>query len=711
MGFGGLPGSGAVRPQRVGEGRAAPSLLAAALLLSFGAAGQPTEQIEVTATRIPEPVSDVPADVTIVSGKELRARHATTLREALALVPGVEAPPGGDAGPASAVPSIWGLHEFDAFLLVVDGVPWGGAFNPAISTLDLANVERIEVLKGSAPVIYGATAFVGVIQVIHNAAGHAPDRASVGVGSHGSVRGTLAVNLPSTADFAESLTLDGWRQAFDDQREVVGEAHAAYRALATAGPGTLRLDFDVDIARTVPNSPWPRAGDALSPLIVLNANYNPADARIDETKYHGVVGYTLPTAVGDWESTGSMAYSDIADVRGFVRSPPYDDGTQNADSQQQRRQILDTYFDTHLATHPLPKLDLIFGADLLYGVARQGSINGAYYVPLSGYVKAPPTTSLHVDEINSAYDDRRFWGQYVQADWRPLTWLDMTAGVRLNEAEETLRSRHVDGFDEANDLAFLDHRSTVRPTETFGASATVWRDGRNRLVLYGDVRQSFKPAAIDFGPDYTPDILLPERALSGEVGVKGSVGRGFVDYDLEAFRLDFKNLVVQTVDAAGNPLQQNAGGERLQGIEGDFTLHVLPALAVRGLASYHDARFTRYVAAEGGANIDAAGKQLPLSPEWLAALGVLYTPAQGVTATAVANYIGRRYLDIANTAPVDAYVTLDASLGWRVGRAEITLSGTNLTDQRPPVTASEFGDGSFYLLPGRQVWADVGVGF
>ncbi len=45
------------------------------------------------------------------------------LAGALSLVPAVEASAGGDAGPSSAVPSFWGLHEFDAFLLVVDGVP------------------------------------------------------------------------------------------------------------------------------------------------------------------------------------------------------------------------------------------------------------------------------------------------------------------------------------------------------------------------------------------------------------------------------------------------------------------------------------------------------------------------------------------------------------------------------------------------------------
>src|SRR3977135_1647572 len=103
---------------------------------------------------------------------------------ALSLVPGVEAPPGGDAGPSSAVPSFWGLHEFDAFLLVVDGVPWGGAFNPGITTLDFNDVQRVEVLKGAAPVMYGATSFVGVVHVIHYPAGEAAEEADMDYGHY-----------------------------------------------------------------------------------------------------------------------------------------------------------------------------------------------------------------------------------------------------------------------------------------------------------------------------------------------------------------------------------------------------------------------------------------------------------------------------------------------------------------------------------------------
>src|SRR4029077_19364419 len=123
------------------------------------------------ATRIAEDIDTIPASVTIVTAEDLRNRGARDLRAALRLAAGVDIAPGGDAGPASFVPELWGLRELDAFLLVVDGVPWGGAFNPGLSTLDMPDVDRIEVLRGSAPVMFGATSFVGVIQVIHRQPG------------------------------------------------------------------------------------------------------------------------------------------------------------------------------------------------------------------------------------------------------------------------------------------------------------------------------------------------------------------------------------------------------------------------------------------------------------------------------------------------------------------------------------------------------------
>ena len=108
----------------------AAGMLVGLFCVATGAAAQVLSDVVVTATRIAEPADRIPADISVVSGKEIADRGASDMASVLSLVPGVEAPSGGDAGPSSAVPAFWGLHEFDAFLLVVDGVPWGGAFNP-----------------------------------------------------------------------------------------------------------------------------------------------------------------------------------------------------------------------------------------------------------------------------------------------------------------------------------------------------------------------------------------------------------------------------------------------------------------------------------------------------------------------------------------------------------------------------------------------------
>ena len=211
-------------------------------------------------------------------------------------------------------------------------------------------------------------------------------------------------------------------------------------------------------------------------------------------------------------------------------------------------------------------------------------------------------------------------------------------------------------------------------------------------------------AGIDFGPDYTPDLLSPETANSYEGGIKGALANARLTYQAELFWLDFYNLVVR--NSAGALV--NAAGERLKGIEAEARYQVTTDLALAASASYHDARFTQYQFFDGVSSVAVGGNQLTLSPHILASAGLLYVPERGVNATAVVRYIGRRYLDEQNTALVGGYTTLDANLGYAWQRFRITLEGTNLTNQRPPVTSSEFGSESFYLLPARIAWLRVG---
>lgn len=666
------------------------------------------EQVVVTATRVPEPADRVPADISVVTGNELLARDATDLRTALSLTPGVEAPPGGDAGPSSAVPSFWGLHEFDAFLLVVDGVPWGGAFNPAISTLDLTDVQRIEVLKGAAPVMYGATSFVGVVQILHYPAGQAANEAQAAYGSFDSWRGAASFALPSMGDVAQSVAISGDSIGFADKRESVDDGRLFYRAATPLGGGTLRLDADVSLVHDLPPSPIVRVGDALNDITPVNANYQPADSKISENKYHLALGYSLPVFGGEWESTISFAHSDIRDVRGFLRPDLIDDGSSpNADSQNQYRLINDLYADTHFSTELGGGVNLLVGADLLYGIGRQRSLNGEYYVPLDGLTIAPPTTSLHVDEINSVADERLFAGQYLQLDWKPDERWDVVAGLRLNETHEDKDSAHIDGFDHSLDEFDTASRDDVRLGGTVGASYRLWSDGAGEGVLYADYRNAFKPAAIDFGPDNTPDILRPETAQSYEMGLKGRSADGRFSYEIEGFLEDFQNLVVP--DPLTGELE-NAAKERLEGVELEARYAFTPDFSVAGNIAYHDARFTHFTTVDDSGNpIVVDGNQLTLSPRILASVGLLYKPQKGINATVVATYVGRRWLNEENTAPASAYVALDATLGYRLGRYDLTLEGTNLTNQRPPVSASEFGSQSFYLLPARTLWVKLGA--
>jgi len=150
----------------------------------------------------------------------------------------------------------------------------------------------------------------------------------------------------------------------------------------------------------------------------------------------------------------------------------------------------------------------------------------------------------------------------------------------------------------------------------------------------------------------------------------------------------------------------NAAAERLKGAELEIRYALDGELVAAANYAYHDARFTQYqfFDTDSGEYVDVAGRQLPLSPRHLAAAGILYTPPHGVQSTLVVTYVGRRFLDEENIAPVGGYTRIDATLGYRTGHFQVTLEGTNLTNQRPPVSASEFGSESFYLLNARTLW-------
>jgi len=122
------------------------------------------EELVVTATLSPLPADAVVSTVTTITGEELRAHGIRFVQDALRQVPGAAVVQGSSYGGVSSLFLRGG--ESDYVKVLIDGVPVnrsGGGYNWANLTTD--NVERIEILRGPASVLYGSDAVTGVVQV------------------------------------------------------------------------------------------------------------------------------------------------------------------------------------------------------------------------------------------------------------------------------------------------------------------------------------------------------------------------------------------------------------------------------------------------------------------------------------------------------------------------------------------------------------------
>ncbi len=664
--------------------------------------------IIITYTRTPEPETSVPAAETLIRGDDLRARGATDLRAALSPASGVEVLPGSDGGPASSVVAAQGLAELDAYLLVVDDVPYGGAFNPQTATLDLIDVDRIEVLRGAAPVTFGATSFVGVIHVIRPDAGEQPTRAMLQAGTRRSARGAFATSL-STGTIGQSLLGSLETRKFSQDRGKFDRGHLLYRSATDVGAGRLHVDLDATILRQTPYSPHPREGAGLTPRLPLDSNINPSDARADQDRLQGIIGYDTKLGRIDWSTTFSLARTNARNTRGYLRAGFDTSGEEpNADGFRQKVRLTDLYADTHLS-HQSARFDWVLGADWLYGKGRQHSANFEYFIAPDG-ANPPNSHYLTTDKSTALTDRRSFAGLYAQAIVRPIDALTLLAGLRLNHSSERRCGGEAEGgiVPPASDCTSLDK---TRLAGSLGASYRVWRSGDASITAFADYRDTYKPAAIDFGPEAESDILKPETAHGWEAGFNAAHGSRLTA-ELSYFDTRFNNLVIRE-NVGGLPSLANAGRERFRGVEGEIRWSPMPDLTLFGSAAYHLAKFTDYARLRPDDSIQQlAGNRLELSPKYLASAVATYAPATGPQASAALRYVGSRFLNKGNTVTARAYAAIDARVGWKFASGwGAFLEGENLTNRRDAVTESELGDAQFYRMPGRRLVVTMSYGF
>jgi vitamin B12 transporter len=134
-------------------------------------AGLDDENIVVSATRIPTPVSQVGSSVTVITAADIDARQQRSLPDVLRNVPGLNIVQTGGAGGQTSL-FLRGTNPNHTKVLL-DGIDIADPSTPSgaidISKLLASDIAKVEVLRGPQGALYGSDAIGGVVNIITKA--------------------------------------------------------------------------------------------------------------------------------------------------------------------------------------------------------------------------------------------------------------------------------------------------------------------------------------------------------------------------------------------------------------------------------------------------------------------------------------------------------------------------------------------------------------
>lgn len=207
--------------------------------------------IVLSVSRLPQRLDDTPGAVTILDRDMIRLSGARDVADLLRLVPGFQTSTSFEAdAPQASYHGGFGTYA-NRIQVLVDGrsaySPYFiGSIAPGLQTVALADIERIEVLRGSNSAAYGARAFLGVINIVTR---HTMDTLGA--------RASLAVGENAVRD---SLARIGWAKGDATFRLSVDRRADAGLAGANGHNQVSRVNFRADLHSAANNDVELRAG-------------------------------------------------------------------------------------------------------------------------------------------------------------------------------------------------------------------------------------------------------------------------------------------------------------------------------------------------------------------------------------------------------------------------------------------------------------------
>ncbi len=438
-----------------------------------------TQEIVVSATRLPVAEEDAPASVTVLTDDDFEIHQDQRAADALREVPGLSVVQTGTAGQLTSV-FTRGLRSEHTQVLI-DGVPINqglqGAFNFADLTLD--NIARVEVVRGPQSTIYGPRALAGVIQFFTKEGGETPE---TNISAEGGSYGTYRAEIETSGRIGQfDYSLGGSRFETDNARP--NNQYRLWNFLGNVGwspDDSLRISslFSYSLADTGnPNTIFdPRPLDNFLTerwLIAPHLDWKPNDK---------------------WEHKLILAYDEERQL-----NDPNQDGFVGPTRALFTRLTID-YQDNFRPTKWLTLTSGFFFSHINAGQERPF---------VSQDFGAQPTfISDHTEEH----------AVYLQASLQPLPELNLVAGGR---------------YDHFNQFGGI---WTYRVAGSYRIAAT-------DTTVHASVATGFSPPSPQdkiFGNNFA---LEPEKDLGWEVGVEQRLWEGRTRIAATYFHNDLSNLI------------------------------------------------------------------------------------------------------------------------------------------------------------------------
>lgn len=587
--------------------------------------------VHITGARFASDPALMPIGATVITADDIARAGVSDLNQAIRKIGGVYGRQSLDASPDFSLDLRgFGANSGQNLVVMLDGVRMsendlGGA---VLSTIPVDTIERIEIIRGGASVLFGEGATGGVIQIV--------TKRPVKNGTRGSVRAEagqfglrdLRSSLTHSWDgFAADASIGGKRtDNYRDHSEFKQKFFSGGAQWTYAGGRA-----GVRVASSRNDSQFPGSLTLAQFQAKARQSLTPGDSgeldsdRIAAFVEHRVGGVDLAAELSYREKEVRASYGGQ-----FASKAAYN--SRQTQFSPRARQL--TRFDGMLN-------ELVAGIDLIdwerkteasYSMADASQKSKALYVR---------------DELkwDAAHNGR----------------------IALGARREV--------FDK-------DYADTGVPPESTSQAQNAWEvQGSYDLLplvnAYAKAGRSYRVANADENSYRSiPGVLKVQTSRDLELGV--SWGGAARQLTARLFRHALTNEIFYDPTLFGGwGANTNLDPTKRQGAEIDAHVRIGAAWRVSGQLQHVDAKFT------AGPN---DGREMVLVPKNIATVRLAWLPAGGHSADIGAQWVdSQRYgSDFSNTcgARIAPYATIDARYARQLGAWEFAVSGLNLTDKK-----------------------------